>query len=154
MKLFCLISILFLLFPKPVKAKTVIYDDFTNVVFLNCYDGDTCYFDIPSQHDIIGKRIGIRIKGIDQDTSMIPLDLSDYTPKQRRVIETAHLKIPVGEFYSYGQVAEMADLIGAFRFVGTTMKKSRTPWIIPCQRVKSSSWIKKYKRDMKRGSLL
>lgn len=96
----------------------------------------------------------IRKYGLDQDTSMIPLDLSDYTPKQRRVIETAHLKIPEGEYYSYGQVAEMADLIGAHRFVGTTMKKSRTPWVIPCQRVKSASWIKKYKRDMKRGSLL
>lgn len=96
----------------------------------------------------------IRINGNDQDTSMIPLDLSGYTPKQKKVIEIAHQKIPVGEYYSYGQVAEMADLIGAHRFVGTTMKKSRQPWIIPCQRVKSTSWIKKHNRDMNRGSLI
>jgi O6-methylguanine-DNA--protein-cysteine methyltransferase len=82
----------------------------------------------------------------DQHTADIPLDLSNYTEKQQMVIKTAHESIPVNEVYSYGKVATMAGLHGAFRFVGTTMKNARQPWIIPCHRVKSAAWIKKQKR--------
>jgi O6-methylguanine-DNA--protein-cysteine methyltransferase len=84
--------------------------------------------------------------GEDQNTSNIPLDLSDYTPKQAKVIDTVHKKIPVNEFYSYSDVAEMAGFPNAQRFVGSTMKICRQYPIIPCKRVKNAQWIKRLKR--------
>ncbi|MHA2296647.1 MAG: MGMT family protein [Candidatus Hodarchaeales archaeon] len=101
---------------------------------------------IPKELDDWGQRISLIWNGTDQDTSDIPLDLQGYTPKQKRVIETACKYIPVNEYYSYGQVAEKAGLPGAYRFVGTTMRVCRQPWIIPCQRVKNSQFIKRMKR--------
>ena len=85
-------------------------------------------------------------EGIDRDTANIPLDLSDYTPKQKQVIEIVCKKTIVDEYRTYGDIAEQADLIGAYRFVGTTMKTCRQPWIIPCQRVVSSTYLKRLKR--------
>lgn len=85
-------------------------------------------------------------EGVDRDTSNIPLDLSGYTPKQKIVIETVCKVTSVNEYKTYGDIAERADLIGAARFVGTTMKTCRQPWIIPCQRVVSSSYLKRLKR--------
>ena len=92
------------------------------------------------------KKIALINKGIDQDTSMITLDLSGYTPKQKQVIEVSHQQLAVNEFVSYGQVAELAGLPNAHRFVGTTMRLCRQPWIIPCQRIKNSQFIKKLSR--------
>lgn len=89
--------------------------------------------------------------GIDQDTSMIPLDLSGYTPKQQRVIEVAQRLVPVNEYVTYGRVAMLADLPNAHRFVGTTMKICRQPWIIPVQRIKNTTFIKKLKKSVKRS---
>jgi len=85
--------------------------------------------------------------GEDQDTSRIPLDLSDYTPKQAKVIDTVHRKLSVDEFYSYSDVAEIAGFPNAQRFVGTTMKICRQYPIIPCKRVKNSQWIKRFKKQ-------
>jgi len=55
--------LLFLFFASQAQAKT--YGDLNNVTFVDCYDGDTCYFNIPEAHPIIGDRIGVRIRGID-----------------------------------------------------------------------------------------
>lgn len=35
------------------------------VKFMRCYDGDTCTFNVPSWPPIIGKKISVRILGID-----------------------------------------------------------------------------------------
>ena len=80
-------------------------------------------------------------KGFDQDTSNIPLDFSDYTVKQIQVIKTA-LQIPVNEIWPYSKVAELANLPKAQRFVGSTMKLLRQPYIVPVQRVKSLSFLR------------
>ncbi|MHA1990340.1 MAG: MGMT family protein [Candidatus Hodarchaeales archaeon] len=92
------------------------------------------------------KTIEQMFMGEDQNTSNIPLDLSDYTSKQAKVIDTVHKKIPVNEFYSYSDVAEMAGFPNAQRFVGSTMKICRQYPIIPCKRVKNAQWIKRFKR--------
>lgn len=39
--------------------------DFKNAKYIETYDGDTFYVDIPSLHPIFGQRLGVRIKGID-----------------------------------------------------------------------------------------
>ena len=89
------------------------------------------------------EKIASNQNGIDQDTSMIPIDYSDYTEKQVQVIKFCHENIPVGEIYPYSKVAELAGLPKAQRFVGSTMRKSRVPFILPVQRVKSLKYLKK-----------
>lgn len=81
-------------------------------------------------------------KGLDRDTSNIRLDYADYTPKQKIVIEVCIRQLKVNQFYSYSDVASMAGLPNAQRFVGTTMKKVRQPYIVPVHRVKSKKFIK------------
>lgn len=46
-----------------LNAKT--YGDIHNVIFLRCYDGDTCTFTLPYLHPLIGESISIRISGYD-----------------------------------------------------------------------------------------
>ena len=41
------------------------FGDIENAVFLKCYDGDTCTFDLPGLHPPIGKKIGVRLDRID-----------------------------------------------------------------------------------------
>lgn len=97
---------------------------------------------IPDKIISWAEKISLIRSGIDQDTSSIPLDLSGYTPKEKMVIEAACRHVPVDEYYTYGRVAELAGLPAAHRFVGSTMRKCRQPWIIPCQRIKNSKFVK------------
>ena len=62
------------------------------------------------------------------------MDLSRFTPSQQAVYR-AVATIPYGHTASYGQVAVMAGLPRAARFVGTTMAKNAYPVFIPCHRV-------------------
>ena len=52
--------ILFLAFAMPGYA-----ENFDNVEWLSCYDGDTCKFNIPGLPPIFGERINVRVAGID-----------------------------------------------------------------------------------------
>jgi len=79
--------------------------------------------------DLIGYFNG---KGID-----IPwqwMDLSRFTASQQAVYRAVS-GISYGETASYGQVARMAGLPRAARFVGTTMANNPYPVLIPCHRV-------------------
>lgn len=62
------------------------------------------------------------------------MDLSGFTPSQQAVYRSV-AAIPYGRTASYGQVARMAGLPRAARFVGTTMANNRYPVFIPCHRV-------------------
>lgn len=62
------------------------------------------------------------------------MDLARFTPSQQAVYRTV-ATIPYGETSSYGQVARMAGLPRAARFVGTTMARNPYPVFIPCHRV-------------------
>jgi len=62
------------------------------------------------------------------------MDLSRFTPAQQAVYRTVS-QIPYGQTASYGQVARMAGLPRAARFVGTTMANNPYPILIPCHRV-------------------
>lgn len=82
-------------------------------------------------------------RGTDQDTSTFPVDYSNYTEKQKIVIEFCIQNIPVNEIWPYSKVAELSGLPKAQRFVGSTMKKSRHPFLLPVQRIKSLKYLKK-----------
>lgn len=88
------------------------------------------------------------IDGKDCDTSRIPLDLTGYTEKQAKVIHVVHQQVPVNEYYSYSEIAELAGFPNAQRFVGSTMRKCRQYPIIPCHRIKNSQFIKKYRKQI------
>jgi len=62
------------------------------------------------------------------------MDFSGFTATQQAVYRTV-AGIPYGNTASYGQVAWMAGLPRAARFVGTTMANNRYPVFIPCHRV-------------------
>ena len=49
-----------LVFSLPAWATT-----FEKVLLVSCYDGDTCKFTLPGIHPFFGKKIGVRIRGID-----------------------------------------------------------------------------------------
>ena len=62
------------------------------------------------------------------------MDLSRFTSAQQVVYRTV-ANIPFGQTASYGQVARLAGLPRAARFVGTTMANNPYPVFIPCHRV-------------------
>jgi len=62
------------------------------------------------------------------------MDLSRFTPSQQAVYR-AVTAIPYSQTASYGQVANMAGLSRAARFVGTCMAHNPYPVFIPCHRV-------------------
>ena len=62
------------------------------------------------------------------------MDLSRFTPSQQAVYRTV-ADIPYGHTASYGQVARLANLPRAARFVGNTMARNAYPVFIPCHRV-------------------
>jgi O-6-methylguanine DNA methyltransferase len=64
----------------------------------------------------------------------VPLDLTQASPFQRRVLETVK-GIPRGEVRPYVWVAREAGSPGASRAVGNVMANNPVPLIVPCHRV-------------------
>lgn len=57
------LSVVLLIVGLPAWAGT--YGSFNGVVFHACYDGDTCTFTISGVHPLLGKKIKVRLRGID-----------------------------------------------------------------------------------------
>lgn len=127
--------------PKPLDEITEEFQSFENVQITK---------EIPEPIQEIAKKIALIKQGFDQDLSYVSLDLTGYSEKQVQVIKTA-MTIPVNEIWPYSKVAEIAGLPRAQRFVGTTMRVLRQPYIVPVQRVKSLSYIRKKERSDKRN---
>ena len=51
--------------PAPETLPSVERNPFYSVTFNNCYDGDTCNITIPGLPEVFGKKLGLRIWGID-----------------------------------------------------------------------------------------
>lgn len=68
------------------------------------------------------------------EKARVPLDLSETTPFQRRVLEVVG-GIPRGEVRPYLWVAREAGSAGASRAVGTVMANNPVPLLVPCHRV-------------------
>jgi methylated-DNA-[protein]-cysteine S-methyltransferase len=80
------------------------------------------------------RRIMAHLTGQPQDLHTLPLDLSDLTPFQRRVVEVLRTTRP-GQTISYGEVALLAGRPGAARAVGRAVKTNPTLILVPCHRV-------------------
>ncbi len=102
-----------------------------------CQPFDERYWQIDNHHPKVSAIAATLVRyfeGQRIDTPWPVMDLSRFTPAQQAVYRTV-AKIPYGETASYGQVARMAGLPRAARFVGTTMANNPYPVFIPCHRV-------------------
>ena len=80
------------------------------------------------------RRIGRLLRGLPEDLTRVPLDLSGRTPFQRDVLAACQ-SIPWGETCSYAELATAAGRPGAARAVGNVMRSNATPLVVPCHRV-------------------
>ncbi len=64
----------------------------------------------------------------------LPLDLEAVPPFQRSVLQTA-LRIPVGNVWTYQQVAQAVGKPKASRAVGQALGHNPVPIVVPCHRV-------------------
>jgi methylated-DNA-[protein]-cysteine S-methyltransferase len=102
-----------------------------------CRPFDEAYWRIDNSHAEVLKVGATLVRYFNGEKIDIPwpvMDLSRFTPSQQAVYRTV-AKIPYGQTASYGQVARLAGLPRAARFVGTTMANNPYPVIIPCHRV-------------------
>ncbi len=102
-----------------------------------CRPFDEAYWRIDNNHPEVLKVGAILVRYFNGEQIDIPwsvMDLSRYTPSQQAVYRTV-AKIPYGQTASYGQVARLAGVPRAARFVGTTMANNPYPVFIPCHRV-------------------
>ena len=79
-------------------------------------------------------RLQAYAEGKGDDFLDVPLDLSDLSAFQRRVIEHCR-RIPLGQTRTYGQLAALAGSPRAARAVGSVMSGNQTPLVVPCHRV-------------------
>jgi methylated-DNA-[protein]-cysteine S-methyltransferase len=84
-------------------------------------------------HPLVG-RLQEYAKGGNDDFRDVEIDCSELTPFQCRVVEICR-KIPFGSSLTYGEVAARAGHPRAARAVGSCMRTTRVPLIIPCHRV-------------------
>ena len=73
-------------------------------------------------------------RGEEAELDEIPIDLTDRTSFQRKVIQRCR-RIPRGATRSYGELARQCGHPGAARAVGNVMRTNRFPLIVPCHRV-------------------
>lgn len=102
-----------------------------------CRPFDESYWQIDNTHPEASTVRTALVRYFDGKQIAIPwpvIDISRFTPSQQTVYRTV-AKIPYGETASYGQVARLAGLPRAARFVGTTMANNPYPVFIPCHRV-------------------
>jgi len=102
-----------------------------------CQPYDEQFWQIDNHHPEASAIAATLVRYFDGEPIDIPwpvMDLSRFTPSQQVVYRTV-ANIPYGETASYGQVARLAGLPRAARFVGTTMAKNAYPVFIPCHRV-------------------
>ena len=79
-------------------------------------------------------RLRAYASGSPDDFLDVPLDFSDCTPFERRVLRCCR-HIPLGKTSTYGQLAAKAGSPGAARAVGRSMAHNRVPLVVPCHRV-------------------
>ncbi len=76
--------------------------------------------------------------GAEDDFQDIELDVTQFTPFQRRVLEQCR-RISSGQTLTYAEVARRVGRPGAARAVGNVMASNPFPLIVPCHRVVGSA---------------
>lgn len=84
------------------------------------YDGDTIFIDLPDQHPLFGRRIGVRIFGIDTPEKK-PMNLCE---KKKAVVAQAALQKLINEGHSVDIVNVRRDKF--FRILGEVLVDGRS----------------------------
>ena len=68
------------------------FGDYEGAIYVRNYDGDTITFNLPNLHPIIGKKIAIRVNGIDTPEIRGKCDKEKYDAKQAQGMVEEFLK--------------------------------------------------------------
>ena len=90
MKKFAFLILAFLLLPSYSFAQS--FGDFEGAIYVHNYDGDTISFNLPNFHPIIGKKISIRVNGINTPELKGKCEKEKYDAKQAKEMVTDILK--------------------------------------------------------------
>ena len=82
------------------SSSTHAYDDFLNVTYHTCYDGDTCKFTIAGLPEVFGDHMTIRLEGIDtpeikghcDQEKQLARQARDFIRQQLTKAQVIHLK--------------------------------------------------------------
>jgi O-6-methylguanine DNA methyltransferase len=102
--------------------------------FIRGYRGRFGRLVSPAHEDLVTVLAGRVEAALAGERVNVPLDLSQTTLFQRRVLETVK-GIPKGEVRPYIWVAREAGAAGASRAVGNVMANNPVPLLVPCHRV-------------------
>jgi len=110
---------------------------------IQAVQGDYLEQDDASKYTRILARVFTVMNGQNVSLESIQFDFSDLTEKTIQVLKST-MMIPRGETRSYGEVARMAEVPNAARFVGSVMASNRFAPLIPCHRVVASDGLGGY----------
>ena len=68
------------------------FGDYEGAIYVRNYDGDTITFNLPNLHPIIGKKIRVRLNGLDTPEIRGRCDKEEYNAEQARDMVTDILK--------------------------------------------------------------
>lgn len=114
---------------------------------INAVHGDLLKRDDSPKYKSILMKVFNVMDGKEIALEQIQFDFSNLTERTMQVLK-ATMTIPIGETRSYGQVAELAGMPRAARFVGSVMATNRFAPIIPCHRVVGSNGLGGYSGGM------
>ena len=79
-----LLSFTFLISGSIKVNATQMFGDYEGAIYVRNYDGDTITFNLPSLHPIIGKKIAVRVNGIDTPEIRGKCDKEKYDAEQAK----------------------------------------------------------------------
>ena len=87
-----LLSFTYLISGSITVNATQMFGDYEGAIYVRNYDGDTITFNIPNLHPIIGKKIAVRINGIDTPEIKGKCDKEKYDAEQAKCMVEDLLK--------------------------------------------------------------
>ncbi len=120
-----------------------------------CYEGFEVYVYFSGKKVKGIELTGRKCRGGEKFPEDLEIDLSAFTPFERRIIRAA-MKIPRGKVATYKALAEASGNPKASRAAGRVMSKNPFPIVVPCHRVVRSDLSLggyAYGSNVKRGLL-
>jgi endonuclease YncB( thermonuclease family) len=87
-----LLVLIFLISGSTTVSAKPRFGDYEGAIYVRNYDGDTITFNLPNLHPIIGKKIAIRVNGIDTPEIRGKCDKEKYDAKQAKGMVEEFLK--------------------------------------------------------------
>ena len=87
-----LLALTFLISGSTTVSAKPKFGDYEGAIYVRNYDGDTITFNLPNLHPIIGKKIAIRVNGIDTPEIRGKCDKEKYDAKQAQGMVEEFLK--------------------------------------------------------------